>query len=109
MTATANEKCTIEVPFDLRLTIRLHGTREQLHKATEHLRAPYTEWDEGPSHERVQRWLNQEVAPQLLKKVRDLVPDGDLDQEAAWLSELADASSFITDITYIADEAGVVH
>ena len=108
MTATANEKCTIEVPFDLRLTIRLHGTEQQLNAATEHHRAPYTEWGEAASNERVQRWLNQELAPQLLKQVRDCVPDAVLDTEAAWLSELSSAHSYVTDITYVADEAGLV-
>ena len=109
MTATANTKCTVEVPFDLRLTIRLHGSEEQLNEATEHHRAPYTEWGEAASNERVQLWLNQEVAPQLLKKVRDLAPNGYLEEEAAWLCELSSAQSFISDITYVADEAGLVH
>ena len=108
MTARTRNYCAIEVPFDLRLMIRLEASEEQLSQVTEHHRAPYTEWNQGPSNERVQRWLNKEVAPQLLKQVRDCVPDAVLDTEVAWLSELSSAHSYVTDITYVADEAGLV-
>ena len=108
MTATTRNYCAIEVPFDLRLTIRLEATEEQLSQATEHHRAPYTEWNQGPSNERIQRWLNQEVAPLLLKQIREFVPSNDLDTEAAWMTGAAFAHSYATDITYIADEAGLV-
>ena len=108
MTARTRNYCAIEVPFDLRLMIRLEATEEQLNRATEHHRPPYTEWNQGPSNERIQRWLNQEVAPLLLKQIREFVPSNDLDTEAAWVSEVALAHSYVTEITYVADEAGLV-
>ena len=108
MTATTRKALAIEVPFDLRLMIRLEATEEQLNQATEHHRPPYAEWDQGPSNERIQRWLNQEIAPQFIRLVRECVPDAVLDTEAAWVSEVALAHSYVTEITYVADEAGLV-
>ena len=97
-----------QVPFDLRLTIRLHTTEEHLEEATEHIQ------ESDPklglhTHGTVQRWLNQEFVPNLQKQLHAIAPFGNLDDTASWLTGIRYCRSHVDEVTYIADEAGLVN
>ena len=107
MSSATETRCTVEVPFDLRLTIQLYTTEEHLEKATEHLQEPNAQWG-LQAYRVVQRWINQEIAPQLLREIRAISPCRNLDSEVSWLTGVRACRSEVTDITYVADEAGLV-
>tara|TARA_B100000674_G_scaffold447710_1_gene415549 strand:+ start:264 stop:659 length:396 start_codon:yes stop_codon:yes gene_type:complete len=107
MTETTGTKCTVELPFDLRFTIRLHTTEEHLEEATEHFQDPDKEWALQAQHA-VQRWLNQEIVPNLRNELHDVTPFGNLDSEASWLTGIRYSRSHVNEATYVADEAGLV-
>ena len=109
MSSERETNCTVEVPFNLCLTIRLHTTEEHLDKTTEHLQDPDSQWGWGiQARHIVLQWLDREIAPQLLKEIRAIAPCTNLDSEVAWLTGVRACRSEVTDITYIADEAGLV-
>ena len=99
--------CTVEVPFDVRLTIRINTTEERLAEATEDFQESDPCWG-LQARRTVQRWLNHEIAPSLAREIRAIAPCRELDTEAAWLTGVRACRSFVTDITYVADEAGLV-
>ncbi len=107
MTDTTGTKCTVEVPFELRFTIRLHTTEEHLEKATGYFQDPDREW--ALQAERVvQRWLNQEIVPNLKNELHAVCPFGNLDDHAGWLTGIRHCRSHVKEVTYVADEAGLV-
>ena len=107
MSSETETRCTVEVPFEARLTIRLLTTEEHLEKATEHLQEPDREWA-FQAERVVQRWLNQEIVPQLQRELHLIAPCTNLDSTASWLTEIRACRSEMTDVTYVADEAGLV-
>ena len=107
MTDTTGTKCTIEVPFDLRFTIRLHTTEEHLDEATEHIQES-NQTCALHLHSAVQRWLNQEIVPNLQKELHAIAPFGNLDDTAGWLTGIRYCRSHVDEVTYVADEAGLV-
>ena len=107
MSSATETTCTVEVPFDIRLTIRLHTTDEHLEEAVGHYLEPDRCWG-IQAHRTIQRWVNQEIAPSLAREILAIAPCRELDAEAAWLTGVRACRSHVTDITYVADEAGLV-
>ncbi len=73
MSSATETRCTVEVPFNLRFNIRLHTTEEHLEKATEHFQDPDREWA-FQAERVVQRWLNQEIVPNLQGELHAIAP-----------------------------------
>ena len=107
MSSERETNCTVEVPFDIRLTIKLHTTEEHLEESTDHFQDSDREWG-LQAHRTFQRWINQEIAPQVLREIKAIAPCRNLDSEVAWLTGVRACRSEVTDINYVADEAGLV-
>ena len=107
MSSATGTHCIVEVPFDLRFTIRLKTTEEHLEKATKRFQDPDRQW--ALQAERVvQRWLNQEIVPNLRSELHEVTPFDNLDAVAGWLTGTRCCRSHVNEVTYVADEAGMV-
>lgn len=114
MTATTNTRCIVELPFDMRFTIRVHTFEDHLKKATKHLQEPDQEW-ELQAQRVVQRWLYQEILPQLQGELNGIAPFSGVESHAAWVmhegagvGRCTYGCSHVNEVTYVADEAGLV-